>query len=82
MGFVLLAAYTADLTQRLTSTYGYTKIHDYKDLKDKTVGSLSTHKQALTRLGMDVKEYSYTYSDTLQIIEDLKDGKIDAAIIE
>lgn len=57
MAFVLFAAYTANLTTRLSFPIDDTKIKDYKDIDGKEVGALTFDRNILSEYGCDVSSF-------------------------
>lgn len=80
--FVLLAAYSADLTSRMTLDQVYTEIKDHKDIEDKKVASLFEYENVIKDFGADfVGHPSWTYEGYLEMISHLKDGDYDAVAL-
>lgn len=79
--FVLLAAYASDLTARLKLPSTYTSISDYSDIDGKKVGVYSQYKSIAESLGADTKTYGSGFTEAKDMIDDVKDGDIDAGLL-
>lgn len=82
MSYVLLAAYVGDLASRLSVHQDQNSIKTYEDIDGKTVGTYEEFETVVSKYGADVETYEWNSNGELKMIDDLKDGKLDAIVIE
>lgn len=81
VAFIFLSAYIADLSTRLLISLNYTNINTYKDINDKKVGCFEQHEQIITNFKADVKSYENNSGNAEIMLDDLKNGDLDAVVM-
>ncbi len=80
MAFILFAAYTANLTTRLSIPITETDIKDYEDIDGKKVGTFTVYQDILEEFGADVS--TFRESDIEDAVDRLKDEDYDAIAVD
>lgn len=79
LGVVIIVSYLSTITATLSINWLSSNIESYEDIKDKKIGTFSYYLKSLEVYSKYPVSYDWSYSEAEKMLDDLRDGVIDAA---